>query len=148
MTENARKGMYIRLIYRNSFRLLSISLIISALLGGVYGMRLYFIYGLSASGCLCLCAAWFTYLSAKGFSPLLPFSPRKTAKVPYSLRRFKAVAHRPAFLMDYRDFDDDLTAVSAVDETAFDGAQVRKAKMLSRLSCGAVLVALSLLIGA
>lgn len=98
MTENAQKGMYIRLIYRNSFRLLSISLIISALLGGVYGMRLYFIYGLSASGCLCLCAAWFTYLSAKGFSPLLPFSPRKTAKVPYSSGALKRLRTGPLSL--------------------------------------------------
>lgn len=109
-------------------------------------MRLYFIYGLSASGCLCLCAAWFTCLAAKGFSPLLPFRLCKTAKVPYCLRRFKEAAHLPAFLMDYRNFDDDLTAVSAVDEAAFDRAQGNKAKILSSLFCGATLIALSCLV--
>jgi hypothetical protein len=148
MTENARERMYVRLIYRRAFRLLSLALAASAALGGIYGMRLYFIYGLTASGCLCLCAAWFTYLAAKRLSPLLPFQLNKTAKVPYSLQRFKDVAHRPAFLMDYRDFDDDLTAVSAVDEGAFDRAQIRKAKILSSLFCGMTLIALSFLVPA
>ncbi|HOS18114.1 MAG TPA: hypothetical protein PK438_02400 [Clostridia bacterium] len=146
MTETAQKRMFLRLVYRRAFRLFSIALVVSALLGGIYGIRLYFIYGLSASGCLCLCAAWFTRLAAKGFSPFPPFRLRKAAKVPYSLRRFKEAAHRPAFLMDYRNFDDDLTPASAVDEAAFDRTELGKAKTLSRLFCGAALIALSCLI--
>ena len=58
---------YIRLIYTKAFRYLGAVLVLCALIGGIYGNRLHFVFASCAAGSGFLCWGWFTHLKRTGF---------------------------------------------------------------------------------
>lgn len=145
--ETALRKSYIRFIYRKLFRLLSVYLVLSAILGGIYQDRLHFIYGLSFFGSFTVLLAWVQHLRNVGMHiPQLGVMPM-AKKVPYMLRRFKSPSmHKPLFLMDYRDFDDDLTRLTAAGDGQFTPGQYKNAVMWANFGCGIFLTVFSFLI--
>ena len=67
--------------------------------------------------------------------------------MPYIHRRFKENRpHRPAFQKDASDFDDDLTAATAVDGEAFGEEAVKMARVWARVAAGVLLYLVSFFI--
>lgn len=139
---------YFRLIYKRTFRDLSVTAALSLIVGALYDSSLYTVYAFTALGACMVCWGWFTYLIATGLRlPGLEFWRKAKKKIPYVHRKEKARRqHRPAFRMDSRDFDDDLTAATVVDEEVFDKKQQDFARAWSRAICGAILFAVSFFI--
>ena len=146
MTRQERK-QYLRLIYAKTFRLVSFGLVLSAIVGGLYGDTMYTVWALCAIGSILLCLGWFGYLKLEGMV-LFPFRAGKTRpRVPYIHRRFKEQRpHRPAFRKDSRDFDDDLTAATAVDDTALPERAAQMAPIWAKAAAGVVLFLVSFVI--
>lgn len=146
MTRQERKR-YLRLIYARTFRLFGIGLVISALVGGLYGDPMYTVWALCAVGSIMLCLGWFGYLKLEGMK-LFFFQPSPGQnRVPYIHRRFKDKRpHRPAFRKDSRDFDDDLTAATAVDADQFSERQAAMANVWAKAAAGVLLFVISFLI--
>ena len=141
------KKRYLRLIYARTFRMLSIGLVISAIVGGLYGDTMYTVWAMCAVGSILICWGWFLYLQLEGMR-IFGFGQKaaKTA-VPYIHRRFKNKRpHRPAFRKDSADFDDDLTAATAVDESGFSERAAEMARIWARVAAGVLLFVISFLI--
>jgi len=142
------KKRYLRLIYAGTFRILAVGLVLSAIVGGLYGDRMYTVWALCAVGSILLCWGWFIYLRLDGmrifgFKP----DPKPGRKVPYIHQRFKNKrAYRPAFRKDSADFDDDLNDATAVDAERFDEHHREMARVWSRVAAGLLLFILSFLI--
>lgn len=138
---------YFRLIYKRTFRYLSVTAAVSLIIGALYDSNLYTVYAFSALGACMVCWGWFTYLIATGLRlPGLEFR-RKKKKVPFVHRKDKNKRpHRPSFRMDSEDFDDDLTAATVVDEEIFTKKQQDFARAISRAVCGGILFAVSFFI--
>ena len=141
------KKKYLRLVYAQAFRLFGICLVISAIVGGIYGSTMYTVWALCAAGSVVMCWGWFSYLQLKGMR-LFGFKPKaQKAAVPYIHRRFKEKRpHRPAFQKDSADFDDDLTAATAVDAENFSEEAVKMAGILSKAAAGVLLYLVSFFI--
>lgn len=147
MMDAALRKQYIRLVYSRAFRYLSAALVLCAVLGGLYAERRYFVFALCAAGMALLCWGWLGYLRATGTRLPGWRSDRPKHQVPYMYRRFKDhMHHRPAFLRDFRDFDDDLTAATAVDDSLFTERQASLALAMARAACGVLLLALSFIV--
>ena len=59
-------------------------------------------------------------------------------------RRFKnRIPARPAFRKDFRDFDDDLTSGTAVDETLLSEKEKDIMRIWARVACGVLVILLS-----
>lgn len=146
MTREERKR-YFRLIYAQTFRLLGIGLVISAIVGALYGHRMYTVWAMCAAGSVLLCWGWFIYLRLGGMR-LFGFKPNPTkTRVPYIHRRFKdQKLHRPAFRKDSTDFDDDLTAATSVDAEAFSEHAAEMARVWARAAAGILLFLVSFFI--
>jgi hypothetical protein len=146
MTRQERK-QYLRLIYAKTFRLVSLGLVLSAIVGGLYGDTMYTVWALCAIGSILLCLGWFGYLKLEGMV-LFPFrAEKKRPRVPYIHRRFKDQRpHRPAFRKDSADFDDDLTAATAVDESLFSERQAALSGLWAKAAAGVVLFLVSFVI--
>lgn len=143
----ALKKSYIRLIYARMFRYFSFCLVLCALAAGIYRDGLHIVYALCATGSLMLCWGWFSYLHMTGMRIFGFNTSNKKKQIPYILKRFKdGRPHRPSFRMDTSDFDDDLTSSTSVDEERFSEKQRGIAQILSRVSCGVLLILLSFLI--
>lgn len=141
------KKKYLRLIYAQAFRLLGICLVISAIVGGIYGSAMYAVRAMCAAGSLMLCWGWFLYLQCKGMHIFGWKSKSQEPAVPYIHRRFKEKRpHRPAFRKDAADFDDDLTAATAVDSEAFSEEAVKMARVWARVAAGVLLFLISFFI--
>ncbi len=131
------------LVFHSAMTHLSAALVISALIAGVYRRRVYFMFASCAAGMLMLAAAWREYCRWCDGKPL----NRRTEAVPYSLRREKArVRRRPAFLMDSRDFDDDLTPDTMAAEEDFSDADCFRARVAARALAGALMLAVSVIL--
>lgn len=141
------KKRYLRLIYARTFRMLSIGLVISAIVGGIYGDTMYTVFAMCAVGSVLICWGWFLYLRLGGMR-VFGFKPNaEKIKVPYIHRRFKDKRpHRPAFRKDSTDFDDDLTAATMVDESAFSEHAAEMARIWARVVSGVLLFLISFLI--
>ena len=147
MTREERKK-YLRLIYARSFRLLAVGLVLSALVGGLYGDRMYTVWALCAVGSILICWGWFLYLRLDGLR-IFGFKPNPDPgkKVPFIHQRFKNKRPaRPAFRKDSADFDDDLNDATLVDEERFSEHQREMARVWSRVAAGVLLFVLSFLI--
>ena len=144
--EAIQRKRYFRLIYSKTLSYFAWALVGSALVAGIYGERVYFVFALCAAGCVVLAWSWFTHLRAEGFR-LPAFWARKAKRsVPYIHRRDKTKLHRPSFAMDNTDFDDDLVSATACNEEEFERKQRDKARVLARAACGLLLFLVSLAI--
>jgi len=138
------KRHYIRLIYSKCFRYLAGALVVCALVGGGYGSHPHFTFALCAAGTLFIGRGWLVYLRVTGFTLLRARPGRKRRRIPYIHQRFKGgTPHRPAFRKDFRDFDDDLTSATAVEEALFDEKEREIARIWANAACGALLILLS-----
>ncbi len=127
-------------VFRRSMALLSAALVLCALIAGAYQSRVYFTFAAAAGGVLLGARAWWAYLRWKDGKPL----ERTGDRVPRMLRGQKEKKRRkPAFLMDSRDFDDDLTAYTAAEAEDFTEREGSLALIWSSLLSGAVLTVLS-----
>jgi hypothetical protein len=141
------KKRYLRLIYAKTFRLLGIGLVISALVGGLYGSAMYAVWAMCAVGSLMVLWGWFSYLKLDGMRLFGFRAENRKTRVPYILRRFKEKRpHRPAFQKDSADFDDDLTSATAVDEEAFSERASAMARVWARVAAGVLLFLVSFFI--
>ena len=146
MTREERRR-YFRLIYAQTFRLFGIGLVVSALVGGIYGDSLYTVRALCAVGSLMLCWGWFAYLKLEGMRIFWQKPGAEEPKVPYIHRRFKDKRpHRPAFRKDSADFDDDLTAATTVDMEAFSERAAAMSRVWARAAAGLLLFVVSFFI--
>jgi len=142
------KKRYLRLIYAQTFRIFAVGLVISALVGGLYGDRMYTVRALCAVGSILLCWGWFIYLRLDGMR-LFGFrpNPKTGTKVPYIHRRFKQKQpSRPAFRKDSADFDDDLNDATVVDAERFSEHHREIARIWARAAAGIMLFVVSFLI--
>ena len=146
MTREEQKR-YLRLIYARSFRLFGIGLVLSAIVGALYGDRMYTVWAMCAAGSVPICWGWFIYLRLDGMR-LFGFKPNpKAAKVPYIHRRFKQKRpHRPAFRKDSADFDDDLNDATVVDAERFPERAGELARVWARVAAGILLFLVSFFI--
>ena len=143
MSREERKR-YLRLIYAKTFRLVGIGLVLSAIVGGLYGNTMYMVWALCAVGSLMLCWGWFCYLKRKGMRIFGSKPVSEESRVPYIHRRFKQKRpHRPAFRKDSADFDDDLTAYTAVEEESFSEEAATMARVWARGAAGVLLYLIS-----
>ena len=144
--EAIQRKRYFRLIYSKTLSYFAWALVGSALVAGIYGERVYFVFALCAAGCVFLAWSWFAHLRAEGFW-LPAFWARKAKRsVTYIHRRDKTKLHRPSFAMDNTDFDDDLVSATACNEEEFEPKQRDKARVLARAACGLLLFLVSLAI--
>ena len=140
------KKKYFRLIYARTFRIFGICLVISAIVGGIYGSTMYAVWAMCAAASLVMLWGWFLYLQEKGMR-LFGWKPKsRRPAVPYIHRRFKQKHHRPAFQKEAADFDDDLTAATAVDAEAFSEQAVKMARIWARVAAGILLYLVSFFI--
>ena len=146
MTREEKKR-YLRLIYAQSFRLFGIGLVLSAIVGGLYGSTMYTVWAMCAEGSLLICWGWFIYLRLDGMR-IFGFKPNPTqTRIPYFHRRFKDKRpHRPAFRKDSTDFDDDLTSATAVNSEVFSEHAAEMARVWSRVAAGVLLYLVSFFI--
>ena len=135
------------ILFRRTFGYFGTGLVISALLGGLYGDRLRFIWGLCAVGAVLIGMGWWEYLR---ITDSLPFRRRKSAKkpaVPYILRKEKEKKrHKPAFLQNAEDFEDDLTPYTTADPELLTDKKRSFVLILSRIAAGVLLFLISFLI--
>ncbi|MBQ7921136.1 MAG: hypothetical protein IJ325_00970 [Clostridia bacterium] len=144
----AREKSTFRLVLiRRLFGYLSTGLVVSAILGGLYRDRLHFIWGLCAAGAICIAMGWWEYLR---ITDSLPFRKRKKDSknhVPYILRKDKEKKrHKPAFLQNAEDFDDDLTPYTTADMEILGEKRRAYAFIAARISAGLLLFILSFVI--
>ena len=141
------KKKYLRLIYAQTFRLLGICLVISALVGGIYRSTMYAVWAMCAAASVVMCWGWILYLQLKGMRLFGRKAKAQKDTVPYIHRRFKEKRpHRPAFQKDAADFDDDLTAATVVDSETFTEEQVKMARVWARVAAGVLLYVISFFI--
>ena len=140
----ALKKNYARLIYSKCFRYMAVALAVSALVGGAYGAHSHFIFALCAAGALLIGRGWLAYLRMTGYRPLAARRGNAKRRVPYFHQRVKDRRRaRPAFRKDFRDFDDDLTYATAVDEAVFPEKDREAARLWANMASGGLVILLS-----
>ncbi|MBQ8748000.1 MAG: hypothetical protein IJZ08_09080 [Clostridia bacterium] len=143
----AEKRTYRLVLFRRTFSYLGIGLVVSALVGGLYGDRMHFIWALCAVGAILLAFGWWEYLKVTETLRFLSRKKEKKAKVPFALRKEKEHrSHKPAFLQKAEDFEDDLTPYTTADEEIFSEKRRQYALVISRMTAGAILLILSFFI--
>ena len=138
---------YIRLTYARTCKWLAVGLVMSLIIGALYGERMYTVWALCAVGSVFVCWGWFIYLRLDGMR-IFGFKPNpKQKKVPYIHRRFKGKrSYRPAFRKDSTDFDDDLNDATLVDAGRFTERQQEMVRVWERVIAGVLLVVISFLV--
>ena len=141
------KKRYFRLIYQRTFRYLAWALVIALLTGTLLGGGVMMVSALCAVGFVLIAWGWFTHLKRIGMQPFGRVRKRKSPKVPWLHRRFRPQKpHRPSFLMDSADFDDDLTSATMVSAEDFSEKQQLTALAVARIASGVLLVVFSFFI--
>lgn len=120
-------SVFARCLLRRIGRQLAVVLVVSVLIGALYGDRLHVSFALGACGGIMLVCAWMAYLGKR--FPSFDRGP----KVPDFLKNPAKRRYKPAFRMDYRDFDDDLNSRTAVDEQQLSDKQIHRLIWLSQL---------------
>ena len=67
--QKSERKKYIRLIYSQTFLHLGVTLVISLLLGSLFGGGVYLMNALCSLGFVMICWGWFTYLKMTGMNP-------------------------------------------------------------------------------
>lgn len=144
--DTQERKQYFRLIFRQTFQYLSVLLVMSLLIGSLLGGGIYMVHALCAAGFVMLCWAWFNYLKLDGMH-FFNRKKRQGQKVPYIHRRDKGKKdHRPAFMMNSADHDDDLTSATVAEAENFTDRQAETAAAIARAICGVLLIIASFLI--
>ena len=141
------KRRYTWLIYAGTFKWFTVGLVISVMIGALYGDQMYTVWALCAVGSVFISWGWFIYLRLDGMR-IFGFKPNpKERKVPYFHQRFKEKRpYRPAFRKDSADFDDDLNDATLIDAERFTERQQEMARVLERVIAGVLLFAVSFLV--
>lgn len=135
------------ILFRRTFSYLGTGLVLSALVGGLYGDRMHFIWALCAGGMLLIAFGWLEYLKMTDSLPFAHKTKRKKAKTPYIWRRDKQQKrYKPAFLQTAEDFEDDLTPETTPDMELLSQRQRSAALIVSRMLAGLLLILLSFVI--
>ena len=146
MTADEKKK-YRLVLLRRTFSYLSAGLVLSAVIGGLYGDRMHFIWALCASGAVLIGMGWWEYLRVTESFSFIGRKKAKKEEVPYSLRKEKEKKrHKPAFLQKSEDFEDDLTPYTAVDTDFFTEKQLSWSLVIARIAAGVLLFAASFVI--
>lgn len=146
MTADEKKK-YRLVLLRRTFSYLSVGLVLSAVIGGLYGDRMHFIWALCASGAVLIAMGWWEYLRVTDSLSFIGRKKQKKEEVPYSLRKEKEKKrHKPAFMQRAEDFEDDLTPYTAVDTDLFTEKQLTWSLVISRIAAGVLLFAASFVI--
>ena len=128
------------LVFRRAMLHLGVALVVSALIAGAYQTRTHFMFAACAAGVLLMARAWWDYCRMRDGRPLTA----ERSKTPYIFRRDKgARRHKPAFLMNSEDFDDDLTPYTTAAEEDFTENEIRRAHMAAYLLSGALMIVIS-----
>lgn len=143
--EEAKK--YRLVLFRRTFSYLGTGLVLSAIVGGLYRDRMHFIWALCAIGAIFIAFGWFEYLKLTDSLPFFHKSkPRKT-KTPYVWRKEKeSKRHKPAFMQNSEDFEDDLTPQTTADIEIFSEKRRSFALIISRVAAGILLLIASFVI--
>lgn len=128
------------LVFRQAMAQVSVALVICALVAGLYKSRAHFMFACCAAAALLLAAAWFSFCRWRDGKP----ARRDAQAVPYILRWNKGRrGHRPAFLMDSADFDDDLTPFTMSSEEDFSESECLVARAAAQALAAAVMLVVS-----
>ena len=146
LTEQDKKTLRLILL-RRTFSYLGTGLVCSAVVGGLYGDRLHFVWALCAAGAIFIAFGWLEYLKMTDSLPFLGKSKRKKTKAPYIWRNQKQQKHhKPAFLQNAEDFEDDLTPETTPDMELLSQKQRSAALVVSRIAAGLLLIIISFVI--
>ena len=146
LTEQDKKTLRL-ILFRRTFSYLGTGLVCSAVVGGLYGDRLHFIWALCAAGAIFIAFGWIEYLKMTDSLPFFHKTKRKKAKTPYIWRNDKQQKrHKPAFMQNAEDFEDDLTPETTADMEQLSKKQRSAALIVSRIAAGLLLIIISLVI--
>ena len=146
LTEQDKKTLRLILL-RRTFSYLGTGLVCSAVVGGLYGDRLHFVWALCAAGAIFIAFGWLEYLKMTDSLPLFRKSKRKKTKAPYIWRNQKQQKpHKPAFMQNAEDFEDDLTSETTPDMERLSQKQRSAALVVSRIAAGLLLIIISFII--
>lgn len=139
--------IYRRVILRRTFSYLGAGLVISAIVGGLYRDRMHFIWALCAIGSIFLAYGWLEYLKMTDSLPFFHTKKAKNIKTPFIWRNQKQKKwHKPAFMQNSEDFEDDLTAQTIADIEIFSEKRQSVALIISRAAAGILLLITSFVI--
>jgi hypothetical protein len=139
--------IYRRVILRRTFSYLGAGLVISAIVGGLYRDRMHFIWALCAIGAIFLAYGWLEYLKMTDSLPFFHTKKAKNVKTPFIWRNQKQKKwHKPAFMQNSEDFEDDLTAQTIADIEIFSEKRQSVALIISRAAAGILLLIASFVI--
>ena len=139
--------IYRRVILRRTFSYLGAGLVISAIVGGLYRDRMHFIWALCAIGAIFLAYGWLEYLKMTDSLPFFHTKKAKNIKTPFIWRNQKQKKwHKPAFMQNSEDFEDDLTAQTIADIEIFSEKRQSVALIISRAAAGILLLIASFVI--
>ena len=140
-------GIYRRVILRRTFSYLGAGLVLSAIVGGLYQDRMHFIWALCAFGSIFIAYGWLEYLKMTDSLPFFHTKKAKKIKTPFIWRNQQQHKHhKPAFMQNSEDFEDDLTAQTIADIEIFSEKRRSIALIISRVAAGILLLILSFLI--
>ena len=129
------------LLFHGAMTRFAAALVLCALAAGVFREGPAFMFACCAAAALLLLSAWLLYCRFRDGK-----TPEPPRRVPWMLRRaHPAKPHRPAFLMDSRDFDDDLTPYTALAEDHFSPREQLLARAYSSLAASCLMLAASFL---
>ena len=143
VTDMIRNGKWRLLTFRKGMLHFSAMLVLSALVSGIFGSRIYFMFASSTVGVLLAAGAWFRYCRWKDGKPLRDAGMRIPDIYRSAGRRKR---YKPAFLMTSRDFDDDLTAYTMAAEEDFSDAERQVSEISANLVSAFLLLAVSFII--
>ena len=122
---------------------LSVMLVLSALVSGLLQSRIYFMFATCTAGVLLAANAWLEYCRWKDGKPL----QRVQAHIPAMYRNpARRKRYKPAFMMNSKDFDDDLTAYTMAEEEDFPDAECHLSRITASLVSGILLLAVSFVV--
>lgn len=146
LTEQDKKTLRL-IFFRRTFSYLGTGLVCSAVVGGLYRDRLHFIWALCAAGAIFIALGWFEYLKMTDSLPFFHKSKRKKIKTPYIWRKDKQQKrHKPAFMQNAEDFEDDLTPETTPDMELLSQKRRSAVLVISRMAAGLLLIVISFVI--
>lgn len=141
------KQKYRLILFRRCFSYLGTGLVVSALVGGIYSSRMYFVWALCAVGAVLIAMGWWEYLRMTDSLLFIKRKKKDETKVPFVLRKEKENrVHKPSFMQNAEDFDDDLTPYTTADAEIFSEKRRQSAVVISRIAAGVLLLLISFFI--